>query len=295
MQNDGNKEMSAVNGSSGGNQAFSAQEPWVLFRLNNQTFGIPAHITQEMISIPEVTPVPRSPESVRGVINLRGSVIALIDLRIKLNQPSLAQELGEMISHLGQREQEHNEWMDALEAHVREGAAFTQPRSPHECAFGKWYDNFHTDNPQLLGVLLRFDSPHKMLHALADKVEGMLNRGDHAGAVAAVEEARHGLMPRLGDLFDELKRSLTIASRQEIAIVVEQDNTVIAITVDAVDAVESLQASSVEDLPGRGSLDDSYIVHMLGRRSSNGDPVLIPDLGKIVRESSEYVRNLSNN
>jgi hypothetical protein len=59
--------------------------------------------------------------------------------------------------------------------------------------------------------------------------------------------------------------------------------------------VEALQASSVEDLPGRGAMDDTYIVHMLGRRSSNGEPVLIPDLAKIVRESSEYVRNLLNN
>jgi hypothetical protein len=65
--------------------------------------------------------------------------------------------------------------------------------------------------------------------------------------------------------------------------------------VDAVDAVEALQTNSVEDLPGKSAMDDTYIVHMLGRRSSNGDPVLIPDLTKIMRESSDYVKNLAKN
>jgi hypothetical protein len=144
-----------------------------------------------------------------------------------------------------------------------------------------------------LGVLLRFDSPHKHLHELFKKTELLLNQGDQNAAIAILEEAKHNLVPRFDDLFEELKHSLTVASRQEIAIVVEQDGTVIAITVDAVDAVEALQTNSVEDLPGKSVMDDTYIVHMLGRRSSNGDPVLIPDLTKIMRESSDYVKNLS--
>ena len=36
----------------------------------------------------QITPVPKMPEHVRGVINLRGKVIPVIDLRIKLDLPS---------------------------------------------------------------------------------------------------------------------------------------------------------------------------------------------------------------
>ena len=275
-------------------QVFSAQEPWVLFKLNKQTYGVPAHITQEMISIPEVTPVPRAPEAVRGVINLRGSVIALIDLRIKLNQPSLVQQLTELTDMLAQREKEHVEWVEALARYVHSGEPFTLSRDPHECAFGRWYDNYHTDNPQLVGVLLRFDAPHKALHAAANSITALLNNGDKNGAEAALEALRGGALVKMQDLFAELIRNLTLTSKQEIAVVVEQENSVIAITVDAVDAVESLQMGSVEDLPGKTDLENNLIVNMLGRRSSNGDPVLIPDLGKIIRESTDHMKYINS-
>ena len=266
-------------------QTFSSQEPWVLFKLNTQTYGIPAHNTQEMISIPEVTPIPRAPQAVRGVINLRGSVIALIDLRIKLKQPSRVQELEALITHLQKREQENVDWVDALEKHVKENVPFTLARDPHQCAFGKWYDTYKPDSPQLAGILLRFDFPHKAIHSAADQIEAFMAKGETNKAEELLAMLHDNYLPKMKELFSELRDALIIASRQEIAIVVEQEGTVIAITVDAVDAVEPLQANSVEELPGQGT-DDNYIVHMMGRRTSNSEPVLIPDLSKIIKETS---------
>jgi purine-binding chemotaxis protein CheW len=53
------------------------------FKLDAEHFGLEILKVQEIIGLMNVTPVPRTPEFVRGVINLRGKVIPVIDLRRK--------------------------------------------------------------------------------------------------------------------------------------------------------------------------------------------------------------------
>lgn len=57
---------------------------YLTFRLQNQQYGIPIVIVREINRITEITTVPRSPAYVAGVINLRGKVIPVVDLRLKL-------------------------------------------------------------------------------------------------------------------------------------------------------------------------------------------------------------------
>jgi chemotaxis signal transduction protein len=72
---------------------------------------------------------------------------------------------------------------------------------------------------------------------------------------------------------------------QEIAVVIEHSDTILALTVDMVDAVEPLRPGSMEELPGNMGPDSNFIVHGLARRSSNNDPVLLPDLGRIINDN----------
>ena len=56
---------------------------YLSFTLGSEVFGLPILSVQEIIGLMPVTRVPRTPDYVRGVINLRGKVIPVIDLRIK--------------------------------------------------------------------------------------------------------------------------------------------------------------------------------------------------------------------
>ncbi len=59
------------------------------FKIDNETFGVDILMVQEIIRAASITTVPNSPEFVEGVINLRGSIIPVIDLRKRLNlQPN---------------------------------------------------------------------------------------------------------------------------------------------------------------------------------------------------------------
>jgi purine-binding chemotaxis protein CheW len=53
------------------------------FKLGEEAYGIEILKVQEIMGMLTVTPVPRTPDYMRGVINLRGKVIPVIDLRLK--------------------------------------------------------------------------------------------------------------------------------------------------------------------------------------------------------------------
>lgn len=60
----------------------------VTFRLGNEEFSLDILRVQEIIRHMELTRVPRTPDFVEGVINLRGRVIPVLDLRKRFGMPS---------------------------------------------------------------------------------------------------------------------------------------------------------------------------------------------------------------
>ena len=66
----------------GGSQVVtSAAEQLVTLTLDNQVFGIPILAIQDIVEPLKITPVPLAPSDVAGVINLRGRIVNVIDLR----------------------------------------------------------------------------------------------------------------------------------------------------------------------------------------------------------------------
>ncbi|HKS80126.1 MAG TPA: chemotaxis protein CheW [Candidatus Acidoferrales bacterium] len=51
------------------------------FRIGRETFGVPIALVREIVRVPEITSVPNAPEYIEGVINLRGRIIPVVDLR----------------------------------------------------------------------------------------------------------------------------------------------------------------------------------------------------------------------
>lgn len=62
-------------------QQAQSEEQLVVFTLANETYGIAISTVNEIIRMQEITEVPRTPDFVEGVINLRGRIVPVIDLR----------------------------------------------------------------------------------------------------------------------------------------------------------------------------------------------------------------------
>jgi purine-binding chemotaxis protein CheW len=59
----------------------------VSFRVGRENFGVPIGIVHEIVRMMEITVVPDSPTYVEGVINLRGKIIPVVDLRKRFTEP----------------------------------------------------------------------------------------------------------------------------------------------------------------------------------------------------------------
>ena len=60
---------------------------YVTFALGGELFGVEVNRTREILSLIPVTSVPQTPDYMLGVINLRGQVVPVVDMRLKLGMP----------------------------------------------------------------------------------------------------------------------------------------------------------------------------------------------------------------
>ena len=57
---------------------------YLAFSLKEEEFAVPLSAVREVIALPEITPVPHAPQHFLGIMNLRGQVISVMDLRTKM-------------------------------------------------------------------------------------------------------------------------------------------------------------------------------------------------------------------
>jgi purine-binding chemotaxis protein CheW len=61
---------------------------YLIFHLGEEEFGIQVQKVREIMGVQDITQVPQTPPHVKGVINLRGKVIPVVDLRLKFEMPA---------------------------------------------------------------------------------------------------------------------------------------------------------------------------------------------------------------
>lgn len=60
------------------------------FQVGRETYGVPITSLHEIVRVPEITAVPDAPEYMEGVINLRGKIVSVIDLRKRLGEKKVS-------------------------------------------------------------------------------------------------------------------------------------------------------------------------------------------------------------
>jgi purine-binding chemotaxis protein CheW len=65
---------------------------WCTFRLEGGLYGIDVHRVQEVLGPSTLSPLPLAPRGVRGLVNLRGQIVAAVDPRVLLGLPGRTPE-----------------------------------------------------------------------------------------------------------------------------------------------------------------------------------------------------------
>lgn len=109
-------------------QADLDDDQWVVFRLGDEEFGVPIMVVQEIVRVPpQLTRVPCGPPFVEGVINLRGTVLPVVDQRRRLGLPAIERNDRQRIMVLSHEQQRTGFIVDAVAEVLRVPAQALQP------------------------------------------------------------------------------------------------------------------------------------------------------------------------
>ena len=68
------------------NENDGQKEKYMTFKSGNEYFGLKIQYLNEIISFQTITPIPETERYIKGLINLRGKMIPVIDVRLRFNQ-----------------------------------------------------------------------------------------------------------------------------------------------------------------------------------------------------------------
>lgn len=59
---------------------------YLTFWIDGQLFGIPISVVMQIVGVQPITQIPEFPHYAKGIINLRGAIIPVVDVRLRLNK-----------------------------------------------------------------------------------------------------------------------------------------------------------------------------------------------------------------
>lgn len=175
---------------------------------------------------------------------------------------------------LAQRRQDHIDWIRALEDAIRNNTAFSKARNSRECAFGKWYYSYTTENQRLTLAMRYFEQPHAKIHQLADRLLELAEVGQNSDALHALQESKNTTLVELLKLFDSALE-LVFALQRRIVIIVADGDEMCALGADGVHGIAAVPVDRIKQT-GEGMsalivLDDQSIVPLINWRTFCAD------------------------
>lgn len=235
----------------------------------------------------QIQPDPFQGRGSLGIVKHREIPVRVFDFAEYLGLNSCGEQKQQLLDTLTAREQDHVDWLNALEHSLKTGEPFTKARDPHQCAFGKWYDNFKTRDEELAAILGQFDQPHRRIHALAGQLLELKEAGEVDCAIQQLEIERVTTLSQLRRLFgrareqirDSIKSVLlfiTVDGKEpRVALRLNEISDMVGFSADQVTATASLGIAESERLAGvfkgylnTGAEHDCLLVDVEGLLSS---------------------------
>ena len=129
----------------------------VVFQLGAELYGVVISRVHEIIRLQSVTRVPRAPAFVEGVINLRGKVIPVVDLRRRFGLPTAEHTRASRIVVVEIGDQVVGVVVDGVSEVLRVSGATVEPPSPVVAGIDSEYIHGIAKLPERLVILLDLD------------------------------------------------------------------------------------------------------------------------------------------
>jgi len=190
------------------------------FFVEDMMFGL--NVENVLMLSQEVSDIQRLPVEERGfcgVTKFQGLIVPVLDFAHRMGIPSGMESKSALLSLLTERENEHVEWMNALENTIRTGAAFTKAMTANECTFNQWHRSFDTRDEALKELLVSFAEPHEKIHALAAELIKLRDAGQQDEALERLAQERTTTLRRLSALFTRTRDQIQSGMRQVLLFI----------------------------------------------------------------------------
>lgn len=132
----------------------AAQQRFMTFLLDGRTYGLPLRSVAEICPYRDLNRLPHMPKAVEGILDLRGRVIPVVNLRLRMSLPPLEDPRSCTILVLDLEGQPTGLLVDAVDAVVGVAAEDLVPASPILAGLdGAWVDGFIVQGERVVAIL----------------------------------------------------------------------------------------------------------------------------------------------
>lgn len=193
------------------------------------------------------------------VTTYQGKPVPIYDLANLMGCEAEYKKNLELLKILEARELDHVNWIANLESCLKTNSEFQGARDPLLCEFGKWYLQFKAEDEILADIMKDFEEPHSKLHAMADELLALRDKGELDKALATLEYQRGRIFGKLIDLFSSAKERVENITRP-ILLYLDTSKKMIAVRLNAISDIVTYSKSSFTT---QGDVDDNERLNQL--------------------------------
>lgn len=259
---------------------------FVSFRVHSRRYGIPIESVAEMTQIHDFHPIAGTPSWILGMMQLRNSVVPILDLRIRLGLSRLEDELDAIECDLMRQQQEHVDWLRALEQACASGSGLDAENESLRCSLQSCLGALGEADDDRRATLERLREPDARLHTAVASCRSAQNRGDLEATRRALRRIRNEELRDLRESIDRVVREVRSRGRQMIIVLRGADES-LGIAVDHIDSVTGVDVDQILPRPlhgletGDGAAD--VLVSSVVRRHDQSALVQILDVDRVFR------------
>lgn len=241
--------------------------PDVVFVVQGEKYSISSRYVLHIGVMPKINYMTGLEPYCRGIILFNDHSVPVYDLRKLFGMSSFEEEWDQMIH---QRMADHRRWVDELEKSVENETEFALTTDPHQCAFGKWYDNFSTDNSYLNLYLKQIEAPHAAIHRTGEAVKKLMREGKKDEALAVVADMKKKYFTKTMEILENMSRVYK-DNRREMLIIMQVEGSYLSIVADSISSIKKL--TEIYDLPEDGRTVKEDYIEMLAKENKNSDVI----------------------
>lgn len=262
--------------------------PYIVFKIMESFYCINSRHVSTIIQLPHYDKIPASPPNVTGMFRYRNQVTQMLDLRKTFGFQAMAEECRAFEEMIDARKRDHVHWVSELDRSLTSGEPFMLAKNHHDCALGKWFDQFTTENPAIQFQLNKIEEPHFRLHNAAEEAESCLKQCDTCEREECLMEilkrVKEECMPTILNLLDEVKKIFRSSIYREMVLLL--DGMKWGIVVDEIVGVQDLEIIDSRDAAS-GIEEGSYILNVL--EGENGSDLIFElNVGRLFHQMEEY-------